>query len=159
MKIIINVITLKVLSQFTHSIPSINGVSGQSFSGKRCNIFPLLLPDPIKNQKNIRLNFYFVEKHKRMMSIWIICHNRFYLIIDYVKQTQIVQTNKQNHKTRKELCHYKKNIYLNKTYFLSHDRSPLSQNNQLDETFHLNLKTFFLLNAKNAPSFSLFLLF
>lgn len=34
----------------THSMPSINGVSGQSFSGKRCKIFPLRLPDPKDNK-------------------------------------------------------------------------------------------------------------
>lgn len=30
----------------THSMPSMNGVSGQSFSGKRCNILPLRFPLP-----------------------------------------------------------------------------------------------------------------
>lgn len=34
------------LNNITHSIPSINGVSGQSFSGNRCRITPLLIPLP-----------------------------------------------------------------------------------------------------------------
>lgn len=35
--------------KLTHSMPSINGVSGQSFSGNRCNIIPLRFPDPKNN--------------------------------------------------------------------------------------------------------------
>lgn len=31
---------------YTHSMPSINGVSGQSFSGNLCKIIPLLDPLP-----------------------------------------------------------------------------------------------------------------
>lgn len=36
-----------VILNFTHSMPSINGVSVQSFSGNRCKIFPLRFPDPV----------------------------------------------------------------------------------------------------------------
>lgn len=38
-------ITISLIT--THSIPSIKGESGQSFSGNRCNIIPLLMPLPV----------------------------------------------------------------------------------------------------------------
>ena len=44
----INVLKKLICKVITHSMPSMNGVSLQSFSGKRCNIIPLLIPLPTK---------------------------------------------------------------------------------------------------------------
>lgn len=56
----------------THSIPSINGVSGQSFSGNRCKIFPLRLPDPETTKcihwKTNRLFFFRLAKFYYLRS-------------------------------------------------------------------------------------------
>ena len=42
-------------------MPSINGVSGQSFSGNLCKIIPLLIPPPIKIN-NIYIYIYIYIK-------------------------------------------------------------------------------------------------
>lgn len=49
-------VTIDLKSKLTHSMPSINGVSGQSFSGNRCKIFPLRLPDPMDDREMDREN-------------------------------------------------------------------------------------------------------
>lgn len=41
----------QILAEITHSMPSMNGVSDQSFSGKRCKIFPVRLPLPEREKK------------------------------------------------------------------------------------------------------------
>lgn len=41
----------QILAEITHSMPSMNGVSDQSFSGKRCKIFPVRLPLPERKKK------------------------------------------------------------------------------------------------------------
>lgn len=43
---------------FTHSNPSIKGVSAQSISGNLCKILPVLVPLPNKenNIKNMKIN-------------------------------------------------------------------------------------------------------
>lgn len=42
--------------RLTHSIPSMNGVSGQSFSGNLCRMIPLLVPLPDQQTRQQQLN-------------------------------------------------------------------------------------------------------
>lgn len=49
------------IQKHTHSMPSINGVSAQSFSGKRCKIFPVRFPLPYKEKQIIFENKSFIE--------------------------------------------------------------------------------------------------
>lgn len=72
----------KSFESLTHSMPSINGVSGQSFSGNRCRILPLRFPDPKFDWKDASLishNIYVLIEWIKWMIDMI--HTFFFMII------------------------------------------------------------------------------
>lgn len=59
-------------------MPSINGVSGQSFSGNLCKIIPLLIPPPIK------INNIYIYIKLLLLYFYYIYYNFYTISINYI---------------------------------------------------------------------------